>query len=50
MTPWLKALVTLGRGSGFGSSDPHGGSQPSVTPIPGDLMLSSDLRGHQAGT
>ena len=26
----------------------HGSSQPSITPVPGDLMLSSDLCGYQA--
>ena len=30
----------------FNSQHPHGGSQPSITPAPGDLMLSSGLCGH----
>lgn len=33
---------------GFDCQHPHGGSKLSVTPVPGDLMSSSVLRGHQA--
>ena len=35
----------LSRGPGFNSQYPHSGPQPSVTPVPGNLMLSSDLVG-----
>ena len=38
------------KGPKFNSQQLHGGSKPSVTPAPGDLMLSSDLVGHQAHT
>ena len=31
------------RGLGFSSWHPHGGSQPFVTPVPGDPTLSSGL-------
>ena len=38
----------------FGSipSNPHGGSKPSITPVPGDLMPFSDFIGtkHICGT
>jgi hypothetical protein len=34
------------KGPGFDSQHPHGGSQPSITHIPGELMLSSDLFRH----
>ena len=30
------------------SQQPHGGSQLSITPVPGDPMLPSDLLWHQA--
>ena len=36
------------RGPRFNSLHPHGGSQPSITPVPGDPMPSSNLQGHQA--
>lgn len=36
------------RGPGFDSQDPCGGSQPSTTPVLGDLKLSSGLPGHRA--
>jgi hypothetical protein len=36
------------RGPGFDSQHPQGCLQPSVTPIPGHPILSSDLRGYQA--
>lgn len=42
----LRAFAAL-RGHGFDSQHPQGGSQPSVTPVPGDLM-SSDLYGYPA--
>lgn len=32
---------------GLGSQPPHGGLQPCVTPVPGDLTHSLDLCGHQ---
>jgi hypothetical protein len=31
---------------GPGSQHPHGGSQPFVSPVPGNLTSSSDLFGH----
>lgn len=34
----------------FGSQHPYGGSQPSLSPVPTDLMPSSGLHGHQAHT
>ena len=34
----------------FHSQHPHNGSQPSVTPVPGNLTPSSDLFGHQKHT
>ena len=34
------------RGPRFSSQHPHGGSQPSVTPAPGNLMPSSGLSWH----
>jgi hypothetical protein len=43
MAQWLRTLV----GSWFGSQHLHGGSQPSVTQVPGDPTPSSDLW-HQA--
>jgi hypothetical protein len=30
----------------FNSQHAHGGSQPSITPVSGDLMPSPDLEGH----
>lgn len=38
------------RGPGLNSQRPREGSQPSVTPTPGDLTPSSGLFGHQAHT
>lgn len=35
------------RGHGSGAQCPRGGSQLSVTAVPGELMLSSDLQRHQ---
>jgi hypothetical protein len=35
------------KGSEFDSQHPYSGSQPSVTPVPGDLMSSSGLFGYQ---
>lgn len=37
MAQQLRPLLAISRGSGFHSQHPHGISQPSVTPIPGDL-------------
>jgi hypothetical protein len=34
------------RGLGFDSQSPHGNLQPCITPVPGDLMLSSGFHGH----
>lgn len=39
--------VTEGTGPGFGSQSPHAGSQPSVSPVPGDVTPCSDLHEHQ---
>lgn len=33
---WLSVLVALTKGPGFNSRNPHNGSKPSVTPVPGD--------------
>lgn len=38
------------KGPRFGAHQPHIGSQPSLSPVPGHLMSSSDIRGHQAHT
>jgi hypothetical protein len=43
----VKSTDFSSRGSRFESQHPHGGSQPSETPVSGDLMSSSDLLGHQ---
>lgn len=37
-------------GLGFSSQHPSGDLQPSLTPVKGDLMPSTDLFGHQANT
>jgi hypothetical protein len=42
----VKSTDHPSRGSGFGFHHPHGGSQPSVTPVPKDLIPSSDLQGY----
>jgi hypothetical protein len=44
MNPWFRVYVALARGPEFDSQHPCGGSQPSITPVPEDLMPSSDLR------
>ena len=36
------------KGLGFSSQHPHGGLQPPITLLPGDLTLSSDLCRNQA--
>jgi len=41
-------LAGLAGGPGLVSLHLQGGSPPSITPGSGDLMLSSDLLGHQA--
>lgn len=35
--------TALAEGPGFSSQNPHDNSQPLVTQVPGDPMLSSDL-------
>jgi hypothetical protein len=45
MAQWSGAM-TAPSGPGFSSQNPHGGSQPSVTPVPGDMTFSSDLHVH----
>ena len=47
MAQWLRALA---KDPGFDSQHLHGGSQPSVTPVPGDPMPSSGSCGLQAHT
>jgi hypothetical protein len=44
----VKGTICSCRGHGFGSQNPHGGSQTSVTPVPGALMPSFDLFGHES--
>lgn len=39
----LQALPAFADGQGFSSQHPHGGSQQFGTPVPEDLMPSSDL-------
>jgi hypothetical protein len=46
---WVGAIKSTGYPyRGPGSQHPHGGSQLSETPVPGDLMPSSDFHGYQA--
>lgn len=45
---WLRAVVVLADGSRFSSQHTRGGCQAFITAVPGDLMLPSDLCGHQA--
>lgn len=47
---WLKRLWALCscKGPGLVSQHIHGTSQPSIIPVPGDLMSSSDFCRHQA--
>ena len=40
----VKSTCCSCRGPRFSSQRPHGGPQPSVTPVPGDPMPSSDLQ------
>jgi hypothetical protein len=52
---WKDGSVIKSRGCSrrkpeFSLGHPHGGSQASITAVPGDPMLSSDLHGHQACT
>jgi hypothetical protein len=42
----VKSTGSSSRGSGFNSWQPHGGSRPSVTPVPGVQVLSSGICGH----
>lgn len=44
---WLSAKSTC-TGPGFSSQNIHGGAQPLVTPVPGDVTPSLDLWGHQS--
>jgi hypothetical protein len=46
VSQWLEAQATLAKDPGFSSQHPHGSSQPSIIPVPGDLMLSSGLPEH----
>lgn len=47
---WLtvKRTCCSCRGPGFSSQNMHGGSQPLVTPVLGDVTPSLDLWGHQS--
>jgi hypothetical protein len=47
MTQWLKVIAALAE---FDSQHLHDTSQPSVTPVPRDLILSSGFFRHQACT
>lgn len=47
MAQEIQALCSC-RGPGLGSQHSHGSTLPSVTPVPGALMPSSDLFGQQA--
>ena len=42
----VKSTGCFYRGYRCGSEHPHGGPQPSVTPVPGDVMPSFDLYRH----
>jgi hypothetical protein len=46
----VKSTGRSSRGPRFCSGHPQGGSQPSVTPVSGNLLLSLDLCGSQAYT
>lgn len=46
----LNSTVALTQDPDSVSGPPHGGSQLTITPIPGDPMLFSDLGGHQVYT
>ena len=46
----LRTLAPLSEDPRFSSQYPHGGSQPSVTLVPGDLTPSSGLHRHQEHT
>lgn len=39
----VKSTCYSSRGPGFGSQNPHKGSQPSITPVPEDRLSSSAL-------
>jgi hypothetical protein len=43
MAQQLIAMDTLSEDLGFDSQHPFGGSQPSLTPVPGDLTPSYSL-------
>jgi hypothetical protein len=46
---WRGSLVVESTGGiGFDSQHPHGGSQQSVTPVPGNPRPSSGFLGYQA--
>lgn len=40
MAQWLKSTDYASRRSGFDSQHPQGNSQPSITPVLGDLTVS----------
>ena len=42
----VKSTGCSSRGPRFEPQHPHVGSQPSITPAPGDLVTSSGLEGH----
>jgi hypothetical protein len=44
MAPWLRAFVLARDKPGFGSKHPHGGLQPSIALVPGDLMPFMDTK------
>lgn len=46
----VKTTCCSCRGPRFSSQHPHGGSKPSVTPVLQNLVPSSDLFKHQAGS
>jgi hypothetical protein len=45
--PVVENTGCFSKGPRFDSQHPHDGSEPSETPVPGALMLSSGLCGHQ---
>ena len=50
MSQALRALTGLPREPGFTSQHPHGSLQLSITPVPGNLMLTSMSTRHISGT
>lgn len=48
MAQQFRATSTLAEDLVWGCQHPHGSTQPSIAPFPGDLNTSSDLYQHQS--